>query len=149
MEIATIIEKLHEVYRKGKPDIGCVDRAHTLYYIIKDKGFNPKIKIFYFKDKQGKKIVNNHCVVILNDDVYDANLEESQNPIKLSRYEDMKRKKYPRLDLIWEDCENYMIDSLWAYSSQYDMPLKTLIRDLIKEEYEALLKTYPFLQRNE
>jgi len=86
MDIQEALEKLHKVYLEGAVNLGCVDRAIILYYIIKSKDLNPFPRLISFRDGKGEKIIPSHAVVILNNVVYDSNIEPSNNPIKLKDY---------------------------------------------------------------
>ena len=109
-------------------------RATILYYILKDKGLNPKRKI-------GVKPPTTHHVVESGGKIYDANIEPSQNPINIKEYEkkmDSFEWKY------WEDKEkdNNPIDYAWNYSERFDGKFKEYVRNLMRKDYEAYKEEY-------
>jgi len=142
MEIKTVLKKLYKTYKKGDSDLGCVSRANMLYYFMRNQGLNPKLKLFSFKNDGGERIILSHCIVILNNMVYDTNLDETQNPIEISKYEEVNKKQNPQLNLIWEEflSDKYPIDLVWNYLPKCDEDLQKEIRSLIKEKYKNYLK---------
>ncbi len=153
MEINIAMMKLHDEYKKGDPRLGCVDRAHILYHIMKKKDLNPERKLFSFQNDQGKKIILSHCVIVESGMIYDANLEGWQNPIEFSKYDEMKRGLHPNLNLVWVDWEesqsskNYFVDWLWDYLASVDEELMNEVKPLIEAEYNAYLDRFPYLKR--
>ncbi|MBI2548455.1 hypothetical protein HYW21_03825 [Candidatus Woesearchaeota archaeon] len=47
-----------------------------------------------------------HGVIILDEEVYDANLEPSQIPIGIHDYEEMQKRNHPGFDLVWRGWDN-------------------------------------------
>lgn len=149
MDINTAMRKLHEAFRQGDPSLGCVSRASILHHIMKGNGLNPERKLFHLQDSQGNKIQgSSHCIVVLDGMVYDANMPESENPIELSKYKEMKRNEYLKLHLKWrdwsiEDDKNNPIDFIWHYLSRFDEDFQKEVKSLMQEEYDTDLKKYP------
>lgn len=153
IEISTSLKKLYQDSKNQNTNIGCIDRATILYYIMKSKNLNPKIKRFYFKDNG--QITIPHCVIVINNMVYDTNIKESQNPLEFSKYEEMQKgKNNPKSNLIWEDWEkstarqDYIIPNLWDYLDNFDEELQKELRPLIKKEYKEYLKEHPHARRD-
>lgn len=152
MEISTAMQKLHEAYKKGDPSLGCVSRATILNYVMKDNGLDSKRKLLFFKDEKGDKIMPYHCVVIVDGEVYDPNIEESQNPIRLSEYEELKKKETRNTRLFWLDWndtheKNNPIDFIWNYLPKFEEGFLKEVESLIKEDYEKYIEKNPYLKK--
>jgi len=150
MEILTCLQKLYEAKKRSIQGLGCVSRSSLFYYFLKNKKFKPKTKLFYFVDKEGQMMVPRHCVVILNEEVYDANNPSSQNPTSFEKYENIVKKQYSEWDMVWEEWEkstsgkNYSVDDPWNYLMKYgDSELKEEIKPLLEPEYKELIQKNP------
>lgn len=151
MKISTAMQKLHEAYKKEGSSLGCVDRATILNYIMKNNGLNPERRLFFFKDEKGNKLMPHHCVVIVDGNVYDPNIEESQNPIRLKNYEELKKMENHNTNLCWLDWKdadkNNPIDFMWDYLSKFEEEFQKEVKSLMKEDYERYMEKNPQLKK--